>query len=83
MNLENKIKLNVHEQEMQAEIQKQLRMMPGQEKMFKNIIKKSISFSNLRGSIYEEKIINEIKKKAKQIKKKLPKMKLKNFKRRE
>ena len=33
MNLVNKIKYNVHENEIQAEIQKQLKMMPGQEKM--------------------------------------------------
>ena len=32
MSLENKIKLKVTEQELQTEIQKQLRMMPGQEK---------------------------------------------------
>ena len=41
-------------------------MMPGQEKMVKDYYEKNPSaIASLRGSIYEEKIINEIKKQAK------------------
>ena len=48
------------------EIQKQFQMMPGQEKMVKEYYEKNPSaIASLRGSIYEEKIINEIKKQAK------------------
>ena len=54
------------EQEMQAEIQKQLRMMPGQEKMLQEYYQKNPSvLANLRGQLYEEKILKEIKSKAK------------------
>ena len=60
-----KNKINVSEQEMQAEIQKQLRMMPGQEKIVKEYYEKNPSaLASIRGSIYEDKIINEIKKKG-------------------
>jgi len=60
-----KNKINVSEQEMQAEIQKQLRMMPGQEKIVKEYYEKNPSaLASMKGSIYEEKIINEIKKKG-------------------
>ena len=66
MNLVKKIKLNVTEQELNIEIQKQFQMMPGQEKMVKEYYEKNPSaIASLRGSIYEEKIINEIKKQAK------------------
>ena len=59
-------KINVSEQEMQSEIQKQLRMMPGQEKMLQEYYQNNPSvLSNLRGQIYEEKILKEIKLKAK------------------
>ena len=61
-----KNKINVTEQELNLEIQKQFRMMPGQEKMVKDYYEKNPSaIASLRGSIYEEKIINEIKKQAK------------------
>ena len=61
-----KNKVNVTEQELNAEIQKQFRMMPGQEKMVKDYYEKNPSaIASLRGSIYEEKIIGEIKKQAK------------------
>ena len=59
-------KINVTEQEMQTEIQKQLRMMPGQEKMLQEYYQSNPSvLANLRGQLYEEKILKEIKLKAK------------------
>ena len=59
-------KINVSEQEMQSEIQKQLRMMPGQEKMLQEYYQSNPSvLSNLRGQLYEEKILKQIKLKAK------------------
>ncbi len=59
-------KINVTEQEMQMEIQKQLRMMPGQEKMIKEYYQNNPSvLTNLRGQLYEEKILKEIKLNAK------------------
>ncbi len=61
-----KNKINVTEQELNVEIQKQFQMMPGQEKMVKEYFEKNPSaIASLRGSIYEEKILNEIKKQAK------------------
>ena len=59
-------KINVTEQELQSEIQKQISMMPGQEKLVQEYYQKNPSLlSNLRGSLYEEKIIKAIKEKAK------------------
>ena len=61
-----KNKITVTDQELQNEIQKQLRMMPGQEKMVQEYYQKNPSIlANLRGSLYEEKIIKSIKDKAK------------------
>ncbi len=58
--------INVTEQELNAEIQKQFRMMPGQEKMVKDYYEKNPSaIASLRGSIYEEKILSKIKEQAK------------------
>ena len=69
---QNQIK--VSEQELQAEIGKQLRMMPGQEKMVMDFYQKNPSaVSSLRGTVYEEKIINLIKEKAKPNKKEITK----------
>ena len=69
---QNKIK--VTEQEVQAEVQKQLRMMPGQEKMVMDFYQKNPSaLASLRGTVYEEKIINLIKSKAKPNKKTISK----------
>jgi len=69
---QNKIK--VTEQEIQAEIQKQLRMMPGQEKMVMEFYQKNPSaLASLRGTVYEEKIIDLIKTKAKPDKKEITK----------
>ena len=68
----NKIKINP--EEIQAEIQKQLSMMPGQEKIIMDYYKKNPSASaSLRGTLYEEKIIDFIKSKAKSHKKILDK----------
>ena len=69
---QNKIK--VTEQEVQAEVQKQLRMMPGQEKMVMEFYQKNPSaLASLRGTVYEEKIIDLIKTKAKPNKKEISK----------
>ena len=69
---QNKIK--VTEQELQAEVQKQIRMMPGQEKMVMDFYQKNPSaIASLRGTVYEEKIINLIKEKAKSNKKEISK----------
>jgi trigger factor len=69
---QNKIK--VTEQEIQAEVQKQLRMMPGQEKMVMEFYQKNPSaLASLRGTVYEEKIIDLIKTKAKPNKKEITK----------
>jgi trigger factor len=67
-------KINVTEQEIQAEVQKQLRMMPGQEKMVMDFYQKNPSaVASLRGTVYEEKILNLIKEKAKANKKEISK----------
>ena len=69
---QNKIK--VTEQEVQSEVQKQLRMMPGQEKMVMEFYQKNPSaLASLRGTVYEEKIIDLIKTKAKPNKKEITK----------
>jgi len=68
-------KISVTEKEVQAEVQKQLRMMPGQEKMVMDFYQKNPSaLESLRGTVYEEKIINLIKTKAKPIKKEISKV---------
>ena len=67
-------KIQVTEQEIQAEVQKQLRMMPGQEKMVMDFYQKNPSaVASLRGTVYEEKILNLIKEKAKPNKKEITK----------
>ena len=67
-------KIQVSEQEIQAEVQKQLRMMPGQEKMVMDFYQKNPSaVASLRGTVYEEKILNLIKEKAKPNKKEITK----------
>ena len=69
---QNKIKVDEHE--IQAEVQKQLRMMPGQEKMVMDFYQKNPqALASLRGNVYEEKIINLIKEKAKPNKKEISK----------
>jgi trigger factor len=57
-----------------GEVQKQLRMMPGQEKMVMDFYQKNPSaVASLRGTVYEEKILNLIKEKAKPNKKEISK----------
>ena len=58
--------LKVSDEEVRAEIQKQIKGMPGQEKMVLEYYQKNPSASqSLKGSIYEEKIIELIKSKIK------------------
>jgi trigger factor len=58
--------LKVTEDEVSAEIQKQIKGMPGQEKMVLDYYQKNPTASqSLKGSIYEEKIITLIKSKIK------------------
>ena len=68
--LGEKNNLKVDEQELKNEIQKQVQSMPGQQKQILEYYQKNPSATaSLRGSIYEEKIINLIKDKSKKIKK--------------
>jgi len=68
--LGEKNNLKVEEQELKNEIQKQVQSMPGQQKQVIEYYQKNPSAAvSLRGSIYEEKIINLIKKQSKQTKK--------------
>jgi trigger factor len=58
--------LKVSDEEVRAEIQKQIKRMPGQEKMVLDYYQKNPNASqSLKGSIYEEKIITLIKSKIK------------------
>ena len=58
--------LKVSDEEVKSEIQKQIKGMPGQEKMVLEYYQKNPSASqSLKGSLYEEKIINLIKSKVK------------------
>ena len=68
--LGEKNNLKVDEQELKNEIQKQVQSMPGQQKQILEYYQKNSSaVASLRGSIYEEKIINLIKEKSKKTKK--------------
>jgi len=68
--LGEKNNLKVDEQELRNEIQKQVQSIPGQQKEILEYYQKNPSATtSLRGSIYEEKIINLIKQKSKQTKK--------------
>ena len=69
-----KNQIKVTEQEIQSEVQKQLRMMPGQEKMVMDFYQKNPSaLASLRGTVYEEKILKLIKEKGKPNKKEISK----------
>ena len=69
-----KNQIKVSEVEIQNEVQKQLRMMPGQEKMVMDFYQKNPSaVASLRGTVYEEKILNLIKEKGKANKKEISK----------
>jgi len=64
--------LKVGEDEIKSEIQKQVQSMPGQQKQILDYYQKNPSaLASLRGTIYEEKIINLIKQKSKVAKKKI------------
>ena len=64
--LGEKNNLKVSDDEVSAEIQKQIKSMPGQEKMVLEYYRKNPSASqSLQGSLYEEKIIEMIKSKIK------------------
>ena len=64
--LGEKNNLKISNEEVQAEIQKQIKGMPGQEKLVLDYYQKNPSASqSLKGSLYEEKIINLIKSKIK------------------
>ena len=64
--LGEKNNLKITDEDVQAEIQKQIKGMPGQEKMVIDYYQKNPSaFQSLKGSLYEEKIINFIKSKIK------------------
>jgi len=66
--------IKVEEHEIQLEIQKQIKMMPGQEKMVMEFYQKNPSaLASIRGNVYEEKIIKSIKSKAKANKKDITK----------
>ncbi len=59
-------KIQVSEQEINNSLAKQMGMMPGQEKIVQDYYKKNpAALNSLKSNIYEEKIINEIKKNAK------------------
>ena len=62
--------LKVEEDEIKNEIQKQIQSMPGQQKQVIEYYQKNPSAAaSLRGTLYEEKIINLIKNKSNKIKK--------------
>jgi len=62
--LQNNLKVN--ESEIQNEIQKQIKSMPGQEKMVMEYYQKNQNaLASLRGALYEEKVIELIKTKIK------------------
>ena len=66
--------IKVEEHEVQLEVQKQIRMMPGQEKMVMEFYQKNPSaLASIRGNVYEEKIIKSIMSKAKVNKKDITK----------
>ena len=66
--IQNNIK--VEEQEIKNEIQKQIQSMPEQQKQVLEYYQQNPSAAaSLRGSLYEEKIINSIKEKSKKLKK--------------
>ena len=70
--LGEKNNLKVEEKELRDEIQKQVQSMPGQHKQVLEYYQKNPSAAaSLRGSIYEEKILNLIKNQSKKVKKEI------------
>ena len=64
-------------QELQQELQKQMSMYPGQEKQIRDYYQKNPSeITRLRGPIYEDKIVELVKSKAKVIVKEVNKKEL-------
>ena len=58
--------VKVSSQELQGELEKQLRMYPGQEKTIREYYKKNpAELTKLRGPIFEDKVMSLIKEKAK------------------
>ena len=73
-------KINVEDSEIQKEILKQSQMMPGQEKIVMDFYQKNPSAAaSLRGTVYENKIIEHIKSKAKSLKKEISKFEAENL----
>ena len=69
------MKIQVTDEEINQELFKQMRMMPGQEKIIQDYYQKNpAALNSIRGTIYEEKIINEIKKNGKPNKKEITKV---------
>ena len=67
-------KVQVSNDEINNELRKQMGMMPGQEKIVQDYYQKNpAALNSLRGSIYEEKIIEEIKKNGKSVVKEVTK----------
>ena len=72
--------IQVSEQEINNSLAKQMGMMPGQEKIIQDYYKKNpAALNSLKSNIYEEKIINEIKKNAKINKKLITKEEAEKF----
>ena len=72
--------VKVSSQELQGELEKQLRMYPGQEKTIREYYKKNPSeLTKLRGPIFEDKVMNLIKEKAKTKVKSITKEELQNI----
>jgi len=58
--------VKVSSQELQSELEKQIRMYPGQEKVIKEYYKKNpVELAKLRGPLFEEKVMNLIIEKSK------------------
>jgi trigger factor len=73
-------KLQVTTQELQQELQKQISMYPGQEKQIRDYYKKNPSeITRLRGPIYEDKVVDLIKSKAKTTDKEISKKELEDL----
>ena len=72
--------VKVSSQELQGELEKQLRMYPGQEKTIREYYQKNPSeLTKLRGPIFEDKVMNLIKEKAKTKVKSITKDELQNI----
>jgi len=72
--------VKVSSQELQGELEKQLRMYPGQEKTIREYYQKNPSeLTKLRGPIFEDKVMNLIKEKAKTKVKLITKEELQNI----